>query len=101
MLGLRTYYFRLLASAYATYTLSSSHGWGGVPGLHANFGVTTPTLGPDATVEDAAGGCRRNNRRDVPHRVDYCADDPSLRIRSRRRRAGSCENDELCANRGR
>jgi len=51
MLGLRTYYFRLLASAYATYTLSSAHGWGGVPGLRANFGVTTPTLGPDATMK--------------------------------------------------
>jgi hypothetical protein len=53
MLGLRTYYFRLLASVYGTYTLSSSanHAWGGVPGIRANFGVTTPTLGPDATVK--------------------------------------------------
>ena len=51
LLGLRTYYFRLLASAYGTYTIPSAQNWKGVPGVRAFFGVTTPTLGPDATVK--------------------------------------------------
>jgi hypothetical protein len=53
LLGLRTYYFRLLASAYGTYTITSApaYNWRGVPGVRVCFGVTTPTLGPDATVK--------------------------------------------------
>jgi len=50
VIGLRSYYFRLLTAAYGTYTIPSSGNWGGVPGLRICFGVTTPTLGPDANV---------------------------------------------------
>jgi hypothetical protein len=56
VLGLRTYYFRLLAAAYGTYTISAND-WGGVagskgvPGVRVMFGVSTPSLGPDATVK--------------------------------------------------
>jgi hypothetical protein len=55
MLGLRTYYFRLMAAAYLNYTLASND-WAGVansknmPGFKVMFGVSTPSLGPDATV---------------------------------------------------
>jgi hypothetical protein len=50
MLGLRTYYFRLLAAGYINYTVASNW-WGGVPGFRVMFGVSTPSLGPDATVK--------------------------------------------------
>jgi hypothetical protein len=50
MLGLRTYYFRLIAAAYMNYTIASND-WGGVPGLKVMFGVSSPSLGPDATVK--------------------------------------------------
>jgi len=48
LIGLRTYYFRIQAAVYGTYTFTNQ--WGGLPGVRAAFGVTTPTLGPDATV---------------------------------------------------
>ena len=56
MLGLRTYYFRLLLAAYGNLTVASND-WGPdkdsklVPGVRVMFGVSTPTLGPDATVK--------------------------------------------------
>jgi hypothetical protein len=56
MLGLRTYYFRLLLAAYGNLTIASND-WDGkpnttlVPGVKVMFGVSTPTLGPDATVK--------------------------------------------------
>jgi hypothetical protein len=51
VLGLRTYYFRLIGAAYVNYSIPSSGGWRNTPGLKVMFGVTTPTLGPDATVK--------------------------------------------------
>jgi hypothetical protein len=54
LLGLRTYYFRLYAASYLNYTITSpveKVKWGNVPGVKVLFGVTTPTLGPDATVK--------------------------------------------------
>lgn len=50
MLGLRTYYFRLYAAAYGNVTLASNH-WGPVPAVKVLFGVSTPSMGPDATVK--------------------------------------------------
>jgi hypothetical protein len=61
MLGLRTYYFRMLVAAYGNVTIASND-WNGkpattlVPGVKIMFGVSTPTLGPDATVK-AQPGC--------------------------------------------
>lgn len=49
MVGLRTYYFRLLGAVYGNYTFTNN--WGAIPGLRVMFGVTSPTLGPDATVK--------------------------------------------------
>lgn len=49
IIGLRTYYFRIQAAVYGTYTFTNQ--WHGLPGVRASFGVTTPTLGPDATVK--------------------------------------------------
>lgn len=54
VLGLRTYYFRLIAAAYVNYTITASD-WGQVPGLRVMFGVSTPSLGPDATVRTSPG----------------------------------------------
>ena len=57
LLGLRTYYFRIIAAAYLNYTLASNEWATGkpesksMPGLKVMFGVSTPTLGPDATVK--------------------------------------------------
>jgi hypothetical protein len=51
VLGLRTYYFRLIGAAYVNYTIPASAGWRNTPGLKIMFGVTTPTLGPDATIK--------------------------------------------------
>jgi hypothetical protein len=58
MLGLRTYYFRIIAAAYMNYTLASND-WDtnsqesskSMPGFKVMFGVSTPSLGPDATVK--------------------------------------------------
>jgi len=56
MLGLRTYYFRMLLAAYGNLTIASND-WDGVPtstlvpGIRVMFGVSTPSLGPDATVK--------------------------------------------------
>lgn len=61
MLGLRTYYFRMLLAAYGNLTIASND-WGPdrdsklVPGVRVMFGVSTPSLGPDATVK-AHPGC--------------------------------------------
>jgi hypothetical protein len=49
VLGLRTYYFRLMLAAYGNYTFAAND-WGRIPGVRVVFGVSTPTLGPDATV---------------------------------------------------
>ena len=54
MLGLRTYYFRLITAAYVNYTVVSND-WGQVPGLKVMFGVSSPSLGPDATVKMGPG----------------------------------------------
>jgi hypothetical protein len=60
MLGLRTYYFRLLFAAYGNLTIASND-WSGqpkttlVPGLKVMFGVSSPSLGPDATVKMGPG----------------------------------------------
>jgi hypothetical protein len=54
MLGLRTYYFRLIAAAYANVTIAS-HDWGTTPGLKVMFGVSSPSLGPDATIKTSPG----------------------------------------------
>jgi hypothetical protein len=60
MLALRTYYFRILAAAYANYTFASND-WAGVPGtrnvpgVRVMFGVSSPSLGPDATVKMGPG----------------------------------------------
>jgi hypothetical protein len=58
LLGLRTYYFRIIAAAYLNYTLASNE-WDSDPATNSKsmpafkvmFGVSTPTLGPDATVK--------------------------------------------------
>lgn len=58
ILGLRTYYFRILAAAYLNYTLASNE-WDSdpatnsksMPGLKVMFGVSSPSLGPDATMK--------------------------------------------------
>lgn len=60
MLALRTYYFRILAAAYANYTFASNDwahvaGTKNVPGVRVLFGVSTPSLGPDATVKMGPG----------------------------------------------
>ncbi len=54
MLGLRTYYFRLITAAYINYTIVAND-WGQVPGLKIMFGVSSPSLGPDATVKMGPG----------------------------------------------
>lgn len=56
LLGLRTYYFRLLLAAYGNLTLASNDWYGQpnttlVPGARIAFGVSTPSLGPDATLK--------------------------------------------------
>lgn len=48
VIGLRTYYFRLLGAVYGNCTFTNN--WGAIPGLRIMFGVTSPTLGPDAQV---------------------------------------------------
>ncbi len=53
MIGLRTYYFRILAATYANYTFTSR--MGSIPGFKVLFGVTSPSLGPDATVKIGPG----------------------------------------------
>jgi|WetSurMetagenome_2_1015567.scaffolds.fasta_scaffold174381_2 hypothetical protein len=58
VIGLRTYYFRIIAAAYMNYTVASNE-WDSnpatnsksMPGLKVMFGVSTPSLGPDATVK--------------------------------------------------
>jgi hypothetical protein len=60
MLALRTYYFRILAAAYANYTFASNDwahvgGTKNVPGVRVLFGVSSPSLGPDATVRMGPG----------------------------------------------
>jgi hypothetical protein len=61
VLGLRTYYFRMLVAAYGNLAIASND-WGPdrdsklVPGVRVLFGVSTPSLGPDATVK-AHPGC--------------------------------------------
>ena len=60
VLALRTYYFRILAAAYANYTFASNdwagvHGTKNVPGVRVMFGVSSPSLGPDATVKMGPG----------------------------------------------
>jgi len=55
VLGLRTYYFRLITAAYFNYTIVASENWGQVPGLKVMFGVSSPSLGPDATVKMGPG----------------------------------------------
>ncbi|MEO0081850.1 MAG: hypothetical protein ABIL25_06120 [candidate division WOR-3 bacterium] len=52
-LALRTYYFRLMTTAYGKWTFTNQ--WGAVPSVRVAFGVTTPTLGPDATVRMGPG----------------------------------------------
>jgi hypothetical protein len=52
-LALRTYYFRIMTAAYARYTFTNR--WGAVPSVRVAFGVTTPTLGPDAMVKSGPG----------------------------------------------
>jgi len=53
MVGLRTYYFRLLTAAYFNYSFTGK--MGGISGLKVIFGVTSPSLGPDATVKISPG----------------------------------------------
>lgn len=55
LLGLRTYYFRLFAATYLNYTIASTNNWGQIPGLKVMFGVSSPSLGPDATVKMGPG----------------------------------------------
>ena len=60
VLALRTYYFRILAAAYVNYTFASNdwtgvHGTKNVPGVRVMFGVSSPSLGPDATVKMGPG----------------------------------------------
>jgi len=49
LLALRTYYFRMMVAAYGNVTLASNR-WGAVPGVKVMFGVSTPSMGPDATI---------------------------------------------------
>lgn len=56
MLGLRTYYFRLIGAAYADLAIPGSRWSDGsqaslVPGVRLMFGVCSPSFGPDATVK--------------------------------------------------
>ena len=60
MLALRTYYFRILTAVYGNYTFASNDwahvpGTKNVPGVRVLFGVSTPSLGPDATVKMGPG----------------------------------------------
>jgi hypothetical protein len=50
LLGLRTYYFRLVGASYLNVTKASNQ-WGWVPGVRVLFGVSTPSMGPDATLK--------------------------------------------------
>jgi hypothetical protein len=60
VLALRTYYFRIMTAVYGNYTFASND-WAGVagtknvPGVRVLFGVSTPSLGPDATVKIGPG----------------------------------------------
>jgi hypothetical protein len=54
VLGLRTYYFRLITAGYFNVTKVSNH-WGLVPGVKVLFGITTPSMGPDATLKTSPG----------------------------------------------
>ena len=56
VLGLRTYYFRMLPAACGNVTIASNSRDGKpattlVPGVKDVLGVSAPTLGPDATVK--------------------------------------------------
>jgi hypothetical protein len=55
VIGLRTYYFRLIGAAYANLAIPS-HGWPTIPGMKVLFGISSPSFGPDATVK-ASPGC--------------------------------------------
>jgi hypothetical protein len=60
MLALRTYYFRIMAAAYVNYNFASNdwagaHGTRNVPGVRVMFGVSSPSLGPDATLKMGPG----------------------------------------------
>jgi len=50
VLGLRTYYFRLMVAAYMNLSIAS-HDWPLSPGARVMFGVSSPSIGPDATIK--------------------------------------------------
>lgn len=50
MVGLRSYYFRLFSMAQANVTYSNRLN-DYIPGFKIDFGLTSPSMGPDATVE--------------------------------------------------
>jgi len=54
MLGLRTYYFRLMLAAYGNVAIAS-HEWPPIPGVKVLFGVSSPSFGPDATIKTSPG----------------------------------------------
>ena len=60
VLALRTYYFRLMVAGYADMTMASNDwdrqpGSKFTPGARVLFGVSSPSLGPDATVKIGPG----------------------------------------------
>jgi hypothetical protein len=54
VLGLRTYFFRLIGAGYFNMTKVSNY-WGWEPGVKVLFGVSTPSMGPDATLKMSPG----------------------------------------------
>ena len=54
VLGLRTYYFRLIAAGYVNLAIAG-HSWPPTPGVKVLFGVSSPSFGPDATIKTSPG----------------------------------------------
>lgn len=53
IIGLRTYYFRLMSGAYVNYLITNA--WGNLTGFRIWFGITSPTMGPDAEIQISPG----------------------------------------------
>jgi hypothetical protein len=57
VIGLRTYYFRLVAAGYLNLAIAGNpkRDWPLIPGVKVLFGVSSPSFGPDATIKTSPG----------------------------------------------
>ncbi len=57
VIGLRTYYFRLIAAGYMNLAIAGNpkRNWPLIPGFKVLFGVSSPSFGPDATIKTSPG----------------------------------------------